>query len=27
MFEIIVGLISVALLGYLLTAMFKPEKF
>jgi len=27
MFEMIVGLIAVAMLGYLLVAMFKPEKF
>jgi len=27
MFEIVVGLIAVALLGYLTLAMFKPEKF
>jgi len=27
MFEMIVGLIAVAILGYLLVAMFKPEKF
>jgi len=27
MFEIVVGLIAIALLGYLILAMFKPEKF
>jgi len=27
MFEIIVGLIAIALLGYLVLAMFRPEKF
>jgi len=27
MFEIVVGLIAIALLGYLTLAMFKPEKF
>jgi len=27
MFEMIVGLIALALLGYLILAMFKPEKF
>jgi len=27
MFELAVGLIAIALLGYLIVAMFKPEKF
>jgi len=27
MFEIVVGVIAIALLGYLILAMFKPEKF
>jgi len=27
MFEMIVGVIAIALLGYLVLAMFKPEKF
>jgi len=27
MFELFVGVVAVALLGYLLVAMFKPEKF
>jgi len=27
MFEMVVGVIAIALLGYLVLAMFKPEKF
>lgn len=27
MFEIVVGVVALGLLGYLLVAMFKPEKF